>query len=101
MHIEEHNHCFMHYFGVKTRFGTLFFPLVMNSGYRARFRNPLPEEPDYEEPVQQLCGLVGEVLETAAKLGKVRGRVRNTTTERGRNRVAIGVEENNHWHYIY
>merc|ERR1719247_2606116 len=35
------------------------------------FRNPLPEEPDYEEPVQQLCGLVTEVLEKAASLGKV------------------------------
>merc|ERR1719181_2759479 len=37
----------------------------------AWFRNPLPEEPDYEEPVQQLCGLVREVLEKASTLGKV------------------------------
>ena len=32
MHIEEHNHCFMHYFGVKTLSETLFFPPLMNPG---------------------------------------------------------------------
>ena len=41
-------------------------------GVLPRFRNPLPEEPEYEEPVRQLCGLVRETLEKAATLGKVR-----------------------------
>ena len=36
MHIEEHNHCFMHYFGVKTLSETLFSPPLMKPGYGAR-----------------------------------------------------------------
>ena len=31
MHVEEHNHCFMHYFGVKTLSETLFSPPFMKS----------------------------------------------------------------------
>ena len=36
MHIEEHNHCFMHYFGVKTLSETPFPPPLMKPGYGAR-----------------------------------------------------------------
>ena len=43
MHLEEHNHCFMHYFGVKTLSETLFPPPLMKPGYGARCweRRPL------------------------------------------------------------
>ena len=34
----EHNHCFMHYFGVKTLSETLFPPPLMKPGYGARFK---------------------------------------------------------------
>ena len=37
MHIEGHSHCLMHYFGVKTLFGTLFSPPLRKPGYGARF----------------------------------------------------------------
>ena len=36
MHVEEHNHCFMLYFGVKTLSETPFPPPLMNAGYGAR-----------------------------------------------------------------
>ena len=36
MHIEEHNHCFIHYFGVKTLSETLFSPPLKKPGYGAR-----------------------------------------------------------------
>ena len=36
MHIEEHNHCFMQYFGVKTLSETLFFHAFKETGYGAR-----------------------------------------------------------------
>ena len=36
-HIEELNHCFMHYFGVKTLSETLFSPPLMKPGYGTRF----------------------------------------------------------------
>ena len=36
MRIEEHNHCFMRYFGVKPLSGTLFPPPLVNAGYGAR-----------------------------------------------------------------
>ena len=38
MHIAEHNHCYMHYFGVKTLSETLFPPPLMKPGYGARSR---------------------------------------------------------------
>ena len=44
MHIEEHNHCFMHYFGVKTLSETLFPPPLMKAGYGARFSCTLGEK---------------------------------------------------------
>ena len=34
MQVEGHNHCFVHYFGVKTLFGTLFSPPLMKSGLK-------------------------------------------------------------------
>ena len=34
MYIEEHNHCFIHYFGVKTLSDTLFFPAFNATGLR-------------------------------------------------------------------
>ena len=37
MHIEEHNHCFMHYLGVKTLSETLFSPPLMRPGHGARY----------------------------------------------------------------
>ena len=44
MHLEGHNHCFMHYFGVKPLSETLFPPPLMNAGYGARYgcRGGLP-----------------------------------------------------------
>ena len=36
MYIEEHNHCFMHYFGVKTLSETLFSPPLKKPGYGTR-----------------------------------------------------------------
>ena len=36
MHIEEHNHCFMHYFSVKTLSETPFSPPLKKPGYGAR-----------------------------------------------------------------
>ena len=39
MYIEEHNHCCMHYFGVKTLSETLFPPPVLHPGYGARQRH--------------------------------------------------------------
>ena len=33
---EEHNHCFMHYFGVKTLSETPFPPPLLKTGYGAR-----------------------------------------------------------------
>ena len=36
MHTEEHNHCFMHYFGVKTLSETPCSPPLMQPGYGAR-----------------------------------------------------------------
>ena len=36
MHIEEHNHCFMHYFGVRTLPETLFPPPLKKPGNGAR-----------------------------------------------------------------
>ena len=35
--IEEHNHCFMHCFGVKALFETFFSPPLMQAGYGARY----------------------------------------------------------------
>ena len=43
MHIEEHNHCFMHYFGVKKLSGTLFAPPFNETGYGARHDQIFPE----------------------------------------------------------
>ena len=37
MYLEEHNHCFMHYFGVKTLSDALFPPPLMKPGYGARY----------------------------------------------------------------
>ena len=36
MYIEGHNHCFMHYFGVKALFETFFSPPLMKPGCGAR-----------------------------------------------------------------
>ena len=36
MHIEEHNHCFMQHFGVKTLSETPFSPPLIKAGYGAR-----------------------------------------------------------------
>ena len=38
MYKEEHNHCFMHNFGVKTLSETLFPPPLMKPGYGARLK---------------------------------------------------------------
>ena len=40
LHLEGHNHCFMHYFGVKTLSETLFSPPLMEPGYGARQGHP-------------------------------------------------------------
>ena len=37
MYIEEHSHCFMHYFGVETLSEMLFSPPLMKPGDGARY----------------------------------------------------------------
>ena len=37
IYVEEHNHCFMHYFGVKTLSETPCSPPLMQPGYGARY----------------------------------------------------------------
>ena len=66
MHTEEHNHCFIHYFGVKTLSDTLFSPPLMQPGYGARQEHPPPEEvplPLRREVQAPLLGGVADVLE--------------------------------------
>ena len=49
MYIEEHNHCFMHYFGVKTLCETLFSPPLMKAGYGTRYFERLRAQPRFEK----------------------------------------------------
>ena len=65
-HIEEHNHCFMHYFGVKTLSETLFSPPLMHPGDGARQPALEKKRADNEASSRELEKMAKDLTEAHA-----------------------------------